>query len=657
MTARADIDWDAFQDAFYDFLKHVTIISKDEGRVRLEMYDAQRYFFDQIFDGLRHDQHWFVCGKGRQLGITTGCYLLDMFYPAAIPGIQGAIVFDSADNLRVFRELFKESIAALPPSHRLAIRGGKDNRTYMAFENSNMLQYLVAGTKKGQGSLGRSRGLNYCHASEVSYYGDPEAFDNFQNTLSEVFPYACYIFESTGKGYGLLYDLWEDAVADQLTKRAIFVSWWRKRTYAIPKGTPLFKKYGWAQLSADEREATEVVLRDYGHRITMEQWAWYRHRADPRARLEGGADDTGESDRQELITQEFPHFPEQMFRGTGTPFIPAQYLAPAEARAQKALFKAYTYHLGDDVTATKIEPTRFINKAHLKVWVEPHPNGRYIVAADTAFGLSDEGDAFCAQVFRCYADRLVQVAEFCDRTVQPYQFAWVLIHLCGWYHNCRYVLELNGSGDAVWTEMKNLKTRLEEGSLRPPRADPEAPTDEELREENSWRNIFAKVMQYYYHRQDSLGGGGYNYHMRTTFENKFTFMCQMSDRFILGQLEVLSVQALKELRTLRKDGRSIQPEVKKKDDRAVTLGLGVKAYLDAEWRSLNAAGATYEAETEKDRLAGDGEDLAVRFMSGMMAHAVAQKSRMKRDAQRMARRGSRWNWAVVAMAVLSGWVS
>ena len=637
-----NINWDAFQEAFLDYVSHTTINSKDFGSMRMDMYDAQSYFYDELFDGLRHDQHHFVVGKGRQVGITTACYLLDTFYPGAIQGITGAIVFDSGDNLKIFRENFKMQIAALPPSHRLPIKGGGDNRTYIQFENGNMLQYLIAGTKKGQGSLGRSRGINYCHASEISYYGDPEAFENFKNTLSDVFEAACYIYESTGKGYGLLYDMWEDAQADRITKRPIFVTWWRKRSYSYGKGTPLFGKYGWTEFSPDEREANEQVRKLYGHKITLEQWAWYRHRSDPRARAESGMDD--EDERAEIMTQEHPHFPEQMFRGTGSPFILSQYLGPAEAVAQKALFKAYTYQLGDDVTATKIDPTRFINRAHLKVWQEPHPNGVYVVAGDPAYGTSDDGDGFCAQVLRCYADRIVQVAEFCDRSVQPYQFAWIMLHLCGWYGNCRYILELNGSGEAVWTEMKNLKTRMEEGGLLPKRAISAQPTEAEIENENSWRNMLSQVRQYLYHRQDSLGGGGFNYHMMSTLTSKFTFMTQMADRFMLDQLVVHSVQCLKEMRTLRKDGRSIEAEVKKKDDRPLALGLGVRCYLDSEWRGLVSRNATYEAETAKDELSGDGQDLSVKFMAGMMANHLASRARFSREQRRGARRGGRWNW-------------
>jgi hypothetical protein len=631
------IDWDGFQEAFYDFLPHATIISKDEGRVQVEMYDTQRYMFDEMFDGLRHDIHEFVIGKGRQIGITTGLYLFNLFYVGAIPDIQGGLVFDGAENKEKFRRLFIETIETLPASHKLPIVS--HNRSGVTFKNGNMLDYLVAGQKKGQGTLGRSRALNFAHMDEVAYYGDPDAFEAFKDVLSDRFPNRCYVAVSTGNGWNHFADLWEDALGDTISKRSIFVTWWRKRTYSYDQGTPLYRKYGWARLSPAELEANEIVKRDYGHKITLEQWAWYRHRADPRAQAELGQ--TEDDSRQEIITQEHPHFPEQMFRGTGTPFIPSQYLAPAEAKAAKAAFKAYSYYLGDDVTATKIETTRFINRAHLKVWAEPHPNGVYVLAGDPAFGTSDAGDGFCAQVLRCYSDRLVQVAEFCDRNVQPYQFAWVMLHLCGWYRNCRYGLELNGPGEAVWTEMKNLKKRLEEGGLLPKKTNADGG---EVEPETSWRNMLSQVRQYLYHRQDSLGGGGYNYHFKATLELIFTYMTQMSDQFILGKLDVNSMQCLREMRTLRKDGRSIAAEVNKKDDRPIALGMAVRMYLDSEWSGLVSRGATFEAETEKDSLMGESGDMTVRFMDNMMSDHLAMKSRMNREARQRARRGQRWNW-------------
>ncbi len=261
-----NVDWDSFQNSFYDFLSVVTILSKDEGRVRLNMYDSQRYFFDEVFDGLREDVHWFVCGKGRQVGITSACLLFDVFYAGAVPNVQGSIVFDEDGNKEKFRKLLGDMMETLPPSHRLKLAKGGNNRQGLVFENGNMLDYLTAGRKRGSGSLGRSRAYNFSHATEVSGYGDPEAFEAFRDTLSDVFPMRLYIFESTAAGYNLFYDLWDEAVGDEIAKKAIFVSWWRKRSYSHARGTALYKRYGWPELSKEEQEASAVVANDSDHR-------------------------------------------------------------------------------------------------------------------------------------------------------------------------------------------------------------------------------------------------------------------------------------------------------------------------------------------------------------------------------------------------------
>lgn len=642
-------DWDGLQESFYDFLQHVTIVSKDEGRVRLQMYDAQRYFFDEIFDGLRDDIHWFVTGKGRQLGITSACLLFDVFYAGAVPDIQAGFVVDTESNKNKFRKLLKEMIVTLPPSHRLPIAKGGDNRDGLTLENGNMLDYLTAGTKRGQGTLGRSRALNFVHGTECRSWGDDEAVETFKDSLSDIFPYRLYLFESTGYGYNLFYDLWEDAVADHLTKKAIFIGWWRKRTYSHRRGTPLFERYGWPDRSKDELEAEEIVLRDYEHQITDEQWAWYRHRSDPIARAEERSDDDLASERQDIVTQEHPHFPEQMFRGTGSPFIPNEYVAPALHRAQALTFRGYRYHLGDDVSAMSIVPVKYVRFAQLKVYEPPSPIGVYIIGADTAYGISDRGDANCAQVVRCFADKMVQVAEFNDRNIQPFQFAWVLLHLCGWYGNCRYVLELNGSGEAVWTELKTLKRMVEDGRLVPPRFAPEdlmerlPGPEEEGPPPNDIRHAYQHVTQYLYRRSDSLGGSGYNYHMRTSLESKYTYMTQFADRFMLDEFTINSVPCLEEMKRMRKDGRSLEAEGRAKDDRPISCGLVTRAYIDDERKKLIASSQTYAAEMQREADGAGNDSMAARYMGLIMQQTMAAKNQLRRRQSRAERR-QRWQW-------------
>ena len=50
-----------------------------------------------------------------------------------------------------------------------------------------------------------------------------------------------------------------------------------------------------------------------------------------------------------------------------------------------------------------------------------------------------------------------QVAAFATSELNTYQFAWVIAHLAGAYKNSTLNLEVNGPGQAVINELKNLK--------------------------------------------------------------------------------------------------------------------------------------------------------------------------------------------------------
>src|SRR6266436_849416 len=105
-----------FERSFRDFLRHVTILSKDAGYTSFQLYDlpghkgqgVQEYALQSIFDGLDNDVHWFVLLKARQLGITTLSLLLDLFWCAMYPGLQGAICTDTEPNKEKIRLLIIE---------------------------------------------------------------------------------------------------------------------------------------------------------------------------------------------------------------------------------------------------------------------------------------------------------------------------------------------------------------------------------------------------------------------------------------------------------------------------------------------------------------------------------------------------------------------
>ena len=619
------------QDYLYDFLGKISIDSKEAGVITLdEPYFAQKRFLDGVFDGLAQDIHWFVILKARQLGITTISLALDIFWISYFSGLQGAIVTDTEPNKEKIRILITRMLESLPRSHSIPVV--THNRNGLVLKNGSTLDYLVAGTRKN-GGLGRSRAYNFLHATECSSWGDQEGLESLQKSLAAKYPARLYVFESTARGYNMFHTMWEEAKEDPLVKKAIFIGWWAKEDYSFnPKRSfkerELFEKYSAAPISEEEQLLIDYVYKNYGFEVKFEQLAWYRHEKDP-----SGESEILTEDSSSIIEQEMPWHEEQAFMLTGVNFFPPGMINEAAKIAIKLPFKAYRYQMGEDFLATTLEQIRNPKLAHLKVWEEPDPAGTYVIGADPAYGSSDQADRFCAQIFRVYSDGMDQVAEFCSPTVKTYQFTWIVAHLCGLYANARLLLELNGPGEAVFTEFRNLQTMLQNGLL--------APRGDDKEEHRGIKNVLRAVRTYLYHRADSFGSGAAP-HWKTTYSNKIVIYNQFRDGFSLGHIKIKSYECLEEMRKIVQEGSSIQGEGSSKDDRPMAVALAVRAWIDNERKRMQNEGRTRDAElTAKDMTHVDMNRM---FTSNVVADFM-ERQRMQREHQkRLVARGSRWRW-------------
>ena len=81
----------------------------------------------------------------------------------------------------------------------------------------------------------------------------------------------------------------------------------------------------------------------------------------------------------------------------------------------------------------------------------------YSRGGDPAYGSAAWADRSVVEVWRCYADRFEQVAEFCTPEITTYKYAWVICYMAGAYKNSMVNLEINGPGEAVLGEIDNLR--------------------------------------------------------------------------------------------------------------------------------------------------------------------------------------------------------
>ena len=561
-------------------IKSKEVHSDDPRGAPLAMWDSQRRFLHSLGAALDADIHVLNVLKSRQLGITTiSLALVDVFWMAMHPNLTGCLVTDTEKNRNVNRELIVSYINSFPDNYfgdTFRIVGS--NREMLKFSNGSRLDLLVAGTKRKSTAWGEGVGYALCHATEVASYGDVEGLKSLEEGFAQNNPHRLFVFESTAKGHNHWATRWKEGLS-KLTERSIFIGWWAGDSNRIERGDPRFTKYGNVDASRDERDYINQVRELYDHRITKEQLAWIRWKED-----NAGAE-------TDLLDQNQPWTAEQAFVKTGKSFFPVGVLNKDIDRIIDAgvQFKGYMYAADSDFYSFQLIPLNSaeghtIDMVQLKVWFEPVPEGRYVIGCDPAYGRNDHKDAHCISVWRCYADKLEQVAEFNTPDLEAKHAAWVLFHLAAAYRNCIVNLEINGPGTLYMAEFDHLRQLLS------------AEMNMARTASRDWTDAGSQARWYLYNRPDSMGGG-YMYNFSSNFRTVSTIMYQLSGEYITNNLIPYSVKLLQEMQIVvrEENGHIGAPESRDqdcKDDRVYAAALAMRAWIDWTRKEMLAQGLT-----------------------------------------------------------------
>ena len=534
---------------FYEFCKTLQIETKEKGLVRMDqLLGTQTYVMDEIAKGLEEGIHFFVVLKGRQLGITTISLALDLYWHFLNPGLQGTLTTDTEENRDMFRSTIGMYMDGLPKKYKVPIL--THNRNALALKNRSRLFYQVAGLR-AKGSLGRGKGITFLHGTETSSWGDEEGLASLLASLAETNPDRLYIFESTARGFNMFHDMYATAKRSR-TQKAIFCGWWRNELYMADPESSVYKTYWDGKLTSEEKEWVRDIKKLYQFEINSRQIAWWRWKM-----TEGMKDDS-------LMYQEFPPTEDYAFVMTGTSFFSNSRCTDAVKRLKKRSFDSYRYSFGANFQDTEVlKSTERL--ATLKVWEEPVDTAYYVIGADPAYGSSDWADRFCIQVFRCYADGLEQVASFATSELNTYQFAWIIAHLAGAYKNSTLNLEINGPGQAVINELRNLKRQA---------ASMGTALGKDL------LDVYGNMQNYIWRRNDTLGGVSNSIGWMTTAATKERMLTYMKDYFERGMMDIWDMDTIEEMKTTIRDGGSIEASGRNKDDRVIAAALACAAYAE-----------------------------------------------------------------------------
>lgn len=250
-----------------------------------------------------------------------------------------------------------------------------------------------------------------------------------------------------------------------------------------------------------------------------------------------------------------------------------------------------------------------------RVWCVTVPTGAFVCRRNGKTFVTGN----CITVFRCFADKMVQAAEWTTSLPETFQVAWVLAHLAGSYRDNMINLETNGPGIEIITQMRLIRQDIEFSHLVPGLT----PTFDA-------RRALDQARWYIFHRPDTPGAG-YLLNWRTNADNKQQMFAGFRDAYSTNQLIIRSAALLDEMMTLRQNGQSIGAQIGKKDDRPFAAGLACHAWRD--WIRLNMLqqGRTYEVEMRKQ---ADVERAGGRVIEGIVPQWFAQQERLRNEARR-----------------------
>ncbi len=579
---------------FRSYLKNLRIQSKhaaedvDGTGIELSLWTSQTRVLEAICDGLENGIHCFYILKSRQLGVTTITLAILLFWLALHPNTIGCLVSDSEKNAAKNRETVRKYLTSLSGFMGKGFAVKRDNRFGITFTNGSRLDFLVAGTKK---SWGEGEGYMVGHLTETASYGKAEGLESFRHTMAPDNPRALYIFESTAHGPNHWKDMWDAARQDPYSSRCIFVGWWSNDLQRIKRSDRRFAAFGTSPLTPEENDKVIEVKQLYNYDISIEQLAWYRLE---QTRPNASSDD---------MDQNQPWTESDAFIQSGISFFQQRLIAQRRDEITSAPaagvedggfgYKAYTFYLGDDYHLSKVEAiTQAVAPDHIKlrVWEQPHPEGVYVIGVDPAGGRSEVSNNHCASVWRCFADKMVQVAEWADSIPETRCCAWVTAYLAGQYQNCRINIDLTGGiGLAIMQEFDSLRSRMRSELYQSKVGD--------------FEDFISAANWHLYRRIDSPGPG-YQYNTKLGRDLKFKMMNVMRDSWKMNLVEIRSVPLLDEMATVIQDNErwdiGASAPGRLRDDRTFAMALANWTWTENVRAMMISQGITWDSSMKKE---------------------------------------------------------
>lgn len=439
------------RDDFAFYCKNcVKIRTKDGTIAPLILNQVQERFVERITDQmLRTGKVRFVVVKARQQGLSTVISAWQYWWLSQRKAQKGLVMAHVAESTTTLFDMYHRIHANVPEIVRPTTK--YSSRTELVF--SALDSALRVATAGGKG-VARGEMLNVVHLSEVAFWPDTFAQNNFNGLIQAVpdKPGTAAFLESTANGMtGVFYDQYKVAKSGESGYELFFSAWFETDEYRD-------ESYPQPFMHTPEEDA---LVEQYG--LDDAQLWWRRRKI-----ATNGAD---------LFKQEYPATAEEAFISTGRPIFNPDYIVerlktPKKPIKTMAVEETYDHQTGKPLPLRKL---REHPRGELKVYKERDAKETYVIGADVGMGLRSgvKGRPSDPSVAQVLDSQLRQVAVW-RGTVHPDVFAEILIALGYYYNEALLVPERNNHGLVTCVELRdkqypNLYLDITEGTIEPDR--------------------------------------------------------------------------------------------------------------------------------------------------------------------------------------------
>lgn len=420
------------------------IVDKNKNNVPFFLNEVQHDFINTLKQtiedfntGKRTDISLLVL-KGRQQGFTS---LITAYQLACIlthKNFEGFTVADESDNAEtIFENKAKYPYSQLPdvlkPTEKY------NNRRQIQFEKLNSSWSVEVATKQ----LGRSRTINFLHASEGAFWRYGIA--TTQASLGEALTKNCIkIYESTANGLNDYETMWKSG-----NHVNCFYEWWKTEEYSLNFESDVIKQTFEAEIKHSKEWIFERIRWLIKRNVNLNQCYWYYKKY------------LNYIDK-DLIKQEYPCFPEEAFLMSGRPVFDVEKVQNKIIELQehyklnpyKEGYFSFEWHDEKTRDYIKDDTIKFVEdkqRPFVRLYKESIKGYPYVIGGDT----KGEGkDFFAGTVLDNTTGKRVATVHMQVSDSKPY--TWQMYCLGRYFNTALISIEINFNTAPI-EELQRLK--------------------------------------------------------------------------------------------------------------------------------------------------------------------------------------------------------